>query len=115
MVIMSSGDHIVTQYDMDIIRCDFSFRFQWQWSLCHPETILLQNMIWSSSGVIFHFAFSGNDDYAMLRVLPQNMIWSSSVVIFHFTCSGNVYIIYYDNAPDDIMTITTECKMKNDT
>jgi hypothetical protein len=47
--------------------------------------------------------------------LSQNMIWSSSVVIFHFTCSGNVHIIYYDNTPDDIMTITTECKMKNDT
>ena len=91
-VIMSSGDYILTIYDMVITRHHFSVWIQlWQW-LCHPETIFWQYMIWSSPDIIFQCEFSHDSDYVIQRLYFDN-IWYDHHQTSFFSVNPAVTVI----------------------
>ena len=98
-MIMSSGDYLLTIYDMVITRHHFSMQIQlWQW-LCHPETIFWKYIIWSWSSIIFQL-------WQWLchleTIFWQYMIWSSSSIsnlhcpmglcALHMDCVESVWV-----------------------
>jgi hypothetical protein len=70
----------------------FLICIRWQWPLYYPETILSQNMIWSSSDVIFHFAFSGNGHY-VIQILYCCNIWYGHHQVSFFISHSVVMVI----------------------
>ena len=99
-VIMSSGDYILTIYDIVITKHHFSVWVQPRQWLCHPETIFWQYMIWSSPGIIFRCEFSS--DYVICRLYFDN-IWYGHHQASFFSVNSAVTVIM--SSRDYILTI----------